>query len=169
MTEFNFLHLSAKDVSITILVLIMVIFLLVIGFFYLLSKIRQLKSRLDRLLPNGAADLESSLVGYMNRVEEVELRVLPLERAVANIQAELPLFIRYSGLVRYNAFEDVGGEQSFSLALLDSLGDGLIISGVYSRNDVRVYAKSILNGRPSHNLSQEETNVLRDASRKPKE
>ncbi len=169
MTEFNYLHLSTKGVNITILVLIMVIFLLVIGFFYLLGKIRQLKSRIDRLLPNGASDLESSLVGYMNRVDEVEQRVSPLEKLVTQIQGELPLFIRYSGLVRYNAFEDVGGEQSFSLALLDSLGDGLIISGVYSRSDVRVYAKSIQNGRPSHNLSQEEMNVLRDASRKPKE
>ncbi len=132
MTEFNYLHLSTKGVNITILVLIMVIFLLVIGFFYLLGKIRQLKSRIDRLLPNGASDLESSLVGYMNRVDEVEQRVSPLEKLVTQIQGELPLFIRYSGLVRYNAFEDVGGEQSFSLALLDSLGDGLIISGVYS-------------------------------------
>jgi hypothetical protein len=67
------------------------------------------------------------------------------------------------GLVRYDAFEDVGGQQSFSLAMLDALQNGIILTSVYSRSDVRVYAKAVRQGQPSHPLSEEEQQALRNA------
>jgi len=67
------------------------------------------------------------------------------------------------GLVHYDAFEDVGGQQSFSLAMLDALQNGIILTSVYSRSDVRVYAKAVRQGQPSHPLSEEEQQALRNA------
>jgi hypothetical protein len=64
-------------------------------------------------------------------------------------------------LVRYNPFEDVGGDQSFILCLLDNANSGVIITSLHSRNITRIYAKSIKNGESDNvALSREETHAL---------
>jgi len=65
--------------------------------------------------------------------------------------------------VRYNAFDDVGGNQSFSLALLDGRADGVVISGHLGRGATRVYVKAILDGRAEVPLADEEVGALADA------
>jgi hypothetical protein len=64
------------------------------------------------------------------------------------------------GVVRYDAFDDMGGALSFSAALLDERGDGLVVSAINGRSETRVYAKPIAEGRSLHNLSNEETAAL---------
>ena len=87
-----------------------------------------------------------------------------LEQAVAVVQAQLPSCLQRMHLLRYDAFVDVAGEQSFTAALLDSRGNGLLFTSVYTRQDVRVYAKEVVNGRSSHALSKEEERVLKEAT-----
>ena len=67
------------------------------------------------------------------------------------------------GLVRYNPFEDTGGNQSFALALLDEHGDGFVVSSLHTRNLTRVYAKGIKGGRSDAGVSDEEAEALRQA------
>ena len=67
------------------------------------------------------------------------------------------------GLVRYNPFEETGGNQSFALALLDAGGDGWVLSSLHARSGTRVYAKAITAGRSDAGLSDEETAALRQA------
>ena len=106
--------------------------------------------------------LEQTLVAHMDVVARAEQRMEAIEQAVAVLQAQIPACLQRVHLIRYDAFEDVGGEQSFSAALLDAKGDGIVLTSVYSRSDVRVYAKAIQNGRPSHTLSREEERALRE-------
>ncbi len=54
--------------------------------------------------------------------------------------------IQRTGLVRYNPFEDTGGNQSFAVALLDANGDGVVVSSLHARNGTRIYAKAIAGG-----------------------
>ncbi|MGH2513376.1 MAG: DUF4446 family protein, partial [Candidatus Limnocylindrales bacterium] len=71
------------------------------------------------------------------------------------------------GLVRFNPFEDTGGNQSFALALLDAEEDGIVISSLHSRGTTRIYAKAVAAGRPEATLSNEESEALglaRDAT-----
>jgi len=68
--------------------------------------------------------------------------------------------IRKVGLLRFNAFHDMGGELSFSLALLDDKGDGFVISSIYGRDDARTYAKPVKEGRSTYNLSGEEEKAI---------
>lgn len=75
--------------------------------------------------------------------------------------------IRHVGLVRYDAFEDVGGRLSFSCALLDAHGDGVVITSINGRQETRVYAKQIAGGKSAHNLSTEETASIRRAFAAP--
>ena len=68
------------------------------------------------------------------------------------------------GLVRYNPFEETGGNQSFALALLDANGDGWVLSSLHARSGTRVYAKAIKGGRAEAGLSAEETEAIRQAT-----
>lgn len=68
------------------------------------------------------------------------------------------------GMVRYDAFPDVGGEQSFSLALLDTGGNGIVLSGLHSRHDVRVYAKPIIANDSPVMLTTEERKAVTNAT-----
>ena len=80
--------------------------------------------------------------------------------ALADALTEIDRFARV-GLVRFNPFEDTGGNQSFALALTDVAGDGFVVSSLHSRTGTRVYAKAISDGRSDGALSQEESAALR--------
>jgi hypothetical protein len=80
-------------------------------------------------------------------------RIDDLERKIATTK-------RFLGIVRYDAFEDVGGAQSFALALYDDRGDGAVISGLIGRNESRVYCKELAGGRSERNLSDEERRAI---------
>jgi hypothetical protein len=77
--------------------------------------------------------------------------------------------VQHVGMVRYDAFEDVGGRLSFSCALLDDRGDGVVMTSINGRQDTRVYAKPISGGRSSHNLSEEEDAAIQQALAGPRE
>jgi hypothetical protein len=81
----------------------------------------------------------------------------------AAIEAASRRSIQRVGLVRFNPFEDTGGNQSFALALTDALGNGFVISSLHSRTGTRVYAKTIAGGRAESALSEEEGEALRQA------
>jgi hypothetical protein len=71
--------------------------------------------------------------------------------------------VRRIGLVRFDAFEDMGGRLSFSAALLDENGDGIVITSINGRQDTRCYAKTVQRGTSVHNLSDEEDQAIREA------
>jgi hypothetical protein len=138
--------------------------LLLLGWLLLLAKLRQQNRRLTALTRGAdGQSLEAVLAAHLARVEQTERRMEALEQAVGVLQAQMPDRLRYARLIRYDAFDDVGGEQSFSLALLDQRGNGVVLTSVYSRMDMRVYAKAIQDGRSSHALSEEEQRLLREA------
>ncbi|MBI4261346.1 MAG: DUF4446 family protein [Actinobacteria bacterium] len=73
------------------------------------------------------------------------------------------------GLIRYDAFAEMGGRLSFSCALLSDLGDGVVITSINGRQDTRVYAKPVREGRSTHNLSDEEEQAIQQALAGPRE
>jgi hypothetical protein len=90
--------------------------------------------------------------------------------AVAEVraqQADQSGALRNVALVRYDAFADMSGRMSFSLALLDDAGDGVAISAIAGRTDTRVYAKGVSGGKGEHELSPEEQQAITSALQKP--
>lgn len=71
--------------------------------------------------------------------------------------------VQHVGVVRYDAFEDMGGHLSFSAALLNGEGDGVVITSINGRADTRCYAKTVKHARSEHNLSEEEEQAIRQA------
>ena len=91
-------------------------------------------------------------------------------RAIAELQedqrrlAEAQLgFVQRTGLVRYNAFDDMGGQLSFSVALLDAHGTGVVITSINGRQDTRCYAKPVSRAASQHNLTTEEQQAIHQA------
>jgi Protein of unknown function (DUF4446) len=81
-------------------------------------------------------------------------------RAVADREDDESGALRRVALVRYDAFSEMSGRMSFSLALLDDGGDGIAISAITGRTDTRVYAKPITEGKGEHELSPEERQAV---------
>jgi hypothetical protein len=119
-------------------------------------------SRLVRSLMTGpdGADLEAMLRGYAQRVQTVESQQGQVEAALSSLTAQLRGCVQNVGLVRFDAFGDVSGGQSFSVALLDGGGNGVVVTGLFGRSDSRCFGKSIRNGASEQALAQEEEQAL---------
>jgi hypothetical protein len=109
------------------------------------------------------------LQGQQEQVRRLEQAIRALN-ATDKRQAEtMRAAIGHVALLRYDAFEDVGGRLSFSCALLDDRGNGVVLTSINGRQETRVYAKPIQEGRSAYNLSLEEEEVLRQAMAAPGE
>lgn len=124
-----------------------------------------LRRRLRRVIPGGEAGLDEILDGQMQRAASLSDRVDALVRLQQELDAALQHSIQRIGVVRFNPFPDTGGDQSFAIALLDKIGNGLVISSLHSRADTRVFAKQIANGRSRYPLSDEEQDAIKAALR----
>ncbi|CAN5758948.1 hypothetical protein BH20ACT6_BH20ACT6_12110 [soil metagenome] len=81
-------------------------------------------------------------------------------RAVGDLRVEAARALRHLAVVRYDAFGDMGGHLSWSLAILDDEGDGIVLTAIHGRSDTRTYAKNIANWTSSTQLSPEETEAI---------
>ncbi len=134
---------------------------------YLLVRMARMNRRYSNLMRSLAGgDVESALREYSATVDEFRGRVDYLENGVRDLEDGQKRCLQRVGMVRFDAFDDVGGEQSFSLALLDAERNGVTISSLYGRSHARIYAKSIESGKPSHTLTQEESKALGSANGK---
>jgi hypothetical protein len=89
--------------------------------------------------------------------------VVGLRQEVAALRAESAGAIRHLGIVRYDAFSDVGGRLSWSVALLDDAGDGVVMTAIHGRSEARSYAKSISDWTCDQPLSPEEEQAVGSA------
>ena len=99
----------------------------------------------------------------MIEVKKTKLKNNELEAKITQIGKIADLGYHKTGFVRYNPFGDVGGDQSFSLCLLNGKNDGFIISSIHSRGGTRVYSKTVSNGESQYNLSEEEKKAIQVA------
>jgi len=117
------------------------------------------------LLPDGAReDLISRQAALQRAVDTVERGIRDLDE-VTRMQLEatqvgLESALRFQGLVRYDAYSEMGGQQSWSIALLDAHGTGAVISCLHARDHARIYMKEVEAGVAGQRLSPEEERAL---------
>jgi hypothetical protein len=107
-----------------------------------------------------AAELHDAFRALHDRVEEVAGR---MEERVSAAETRLDGAITYRALVRYDAYGELSGHQSASLALLDAHHNGVVISSITHRETARLYCKQVVGGRGEHLLSPEEDEAIRRA------
>jgi len=103
---------------------------------------------------------------HTDRVEEPEtlaLQMAGLREETLALQDAVARAVQLVGIVRFDAFEDLGGMLSFAVAMLDREGSGVVLSSINGRNETRIYAKPVEHGGSRINLSGEEEEAIRRA------
>ena len=94
------------------------------------------------------------------RVVDLEQRSPVGEGELTSLRHDIAQALRHVAVVRYDAFGDMGGRLSFSAAIIDDAGDGLVISSIHARGESRTYAKGLVAGRSDTTLTPEEQQAL---------
>lgn len=124
----------------------------------------RLEIRMRRLLRgNSVKNVESTIVAALKDIEKLTESKLEIEKEIQNIKTKIRRNIQTAGTVRFNPFEDAGSNQSFASAFLDDHGDGVVISSLYSRDKVSVFAKPIKQLKSEYELSGEEKEAMKIA------
>lgn len=137
---------------------------LVVVVIALARRVRSVDARLRLLTRGDDGDLEDVLGAHLDRVHVLGREVERLIARTGRLESVAPRAFQHVGLVRFNPFEDTGGNQSFALALLDAAGNGWVLSSLHARSGTRVYAKAIHEGRSDGALSDEEAAAIKQAT-----
>lgn len=147
-------------------ILIVILFIMLIVLFKCLDKLETRFRRFTRGVDN--KNLEEVIDTYFEKVDLSKEKVDNLELSVNKLNEELKMCIQKTAIKRYKAFDDIGSDLSFSIALLDEYNNGIILTSIYTRDDSVVYAKPIDRGISRYDLSGEEEEVLNIAVQKAK-
>ncbi|KJS87052.1 MAG: hypothetical protein JM58_05420 [Peptococcaceae bacterium BICA1-8] len=154
----QFINIYSEYIIALVLLLFLVAF---ISFIIVIRSLNRTKKKYQTLLSGvGNINLEEIILSNAQRLNCLEEDVKENENKLLTLDERVDSCLKNPSFKRYNAFDGVGGEQSFSLALMDDNGTGLIISSIHGRDDARTYAKTIVAGKPKFNLSDEEKAVL---------
>ena len=121
------------------------------------------KKRMDGFLKNGKQDIGAALAEQIEKSREQEENCEEMTGKITELQKISNKSFQKIGIKRYSPFSEVGGDQSFSLCLLDSRDNGFIITSHFARDFNRIYAKAIEQGACKHSLSKEEKETIAEA------
>lgn len=155
------LQFTVDDFLLTFAIISFVMLILIILLIVNIVKTNKIRKKYEAfMLGKNAESLENTLV---KRIEQVEKLIISNKENKENIQKifnNLRLTFQKVGMVKYDAFNEMGGKLSFSLALLDQKNDGFIINAMHSRSGCYTYIKEILNGNSIIVLANEEKEAL---------
>ncbi len=144
------------------------LFFLTIWVLVLSLKLNRLTRLLNRLMPEGSErSFDQLLEQLLIKQEENRTLLASVETRLEKLHSLLQGCLQRVGLVRFDAFDDIAGQQSFSVALLDNEGNGIVITSLFGRTESRCYAKPVIQGNSPHRLSEEEMAAIRQAMEKP--
>lgn len=151
-------------IMIGLMALVLLLIILVIVLFRALNKLESKYRRVTRGVNN--KNLEEVIVEYLNKVEESKKISEDIKSLYGDMDLRIKECIQKVSVIRYKAFEDVGSDLSFSLAMLDENNDGILLTGIFGRNESTTYAKAIEKGISRYDLSEEEEEALNNAINK---
>lgn len=125
---------------------------------------RRLEARLDTFLRGrDGRSLEAVLTAHGAELKKHATGIAEARKASEYLHRALQAAIRKVSFERYNPFQGLGGNQSFTLVLLDAHNTGVVLTSLHNREATRVYAKAVREGTPLQQLSEEESRVLQHA------
>ncbi len=160
MSDLN--ALVSENIGAISTVLVLLVLVLLVGLVLALRRLSELEARLS-LVTRGAdgEDLAGVLEAHLDKVYAVAHRQDQLDERAAGLEQQARRTVQGVGLVRFNNFDDTGGNQSFAMALTDTDGNGIVLSSLHARNQTRLYAKGVAAGTPEGALSAQESEALR--------
>ena len=144
-----------------ITVILIIVILVILSF---INKLENKYRKLTRGVNN--KNLEEVVLSYFDRIDAVEEKTEEIKSQHEELINRIKNCTQKVSIVRYKAFEDVGSDLSFSIAMLNGNNDGIVLTGIYGRDESVVYAKPIDKGISRYDLSEEEEQVLLEACNK---
>jgi Protein of unknown function (DUF4446) len=123
-------------------------------------KMRQLRSAQAVLLGAGSADLLDFAVSLQGRIDDLHRAVDEVAAGLSRVDRRVDGSLTNTAVVRYDAYEGTGGQQSASVALLDATRTGTVLTAIQGRDYARIYVKDLDRGRSSVALSPEEQEAV---------
>lgn len=157
--------LSAHDAGTVALVACVVAALALLLAAWALLRLRSTRRQLAVLGAEGGHDVLTLMARQSAQVAEVRAETAAAMAEARRARAEVADSLRHVAVVRYDAFGDMGGRLSFSAALLDDGGDGVVLTSINGRSETRTYAKGVKAGASEHALSPEEEQAVSFARR----
>lgn len=155
-----------QNMPLVLFVLCIVVLAFAIALFYMAQKLYHLRKRLDGFTGGHVrpdVKLEEVLTKYAEDVTLVKGHTVDLLRRVGQLEDNMVYCNQKVGVIRYNPYEESGGNLCFAVAILDGNDDGVVFNGIYSRTGTYVYAKPIEMGVSIYVLSEEELAALEKA------
>lgn len=141
----------------TVLMIVFLVCTLIVGKAYKNLNVRYLDFM--NKLGNGE-NVEQILSEYLKIVDEMLSKSKRQEEDLIRLENNLKKCVQKVGIVRYNAYGDTGSDLSFTLALMDSEDNGIVVNGLYSRESSSIFAKPLVKGETKYNLSAEEIQAI---------
>jgi hypothetical protein len=126
-------------------------------------RVRRLKAGQEVLLGGGKGDLVDFAVSLQGRIDDLHRAVDEVAAGLVRVDRRADESVRNVSIVRYDAYEDTGGHQSASLAVLDSGRTGVVVTAIQGRDYARIYMKELDRGKASVALSPEEAEAVERA------
>jgi uncharacterized protein DUF4446 len=126
-------------------------------------RVKRVREAQRSLLGGGRRDLVDFAVSLQARIDDLHRAVDEVAAGLGRVDRRVDTVVANSAIVRYDAYEDTGGHQSASLALLDSARSGLVLTAIQGRDYARIYMKELDRGRASVALSPEEQEAVERA------
>lgn len=149
-----------ENVLIYILIVLGFLIVLVFGLTVYCFK---LKKKFDLFFKKGEEDIEKLLTSQLKKLEKQEKDIKKNSEGISRLKGRSQKSFQKISLVRFNPFKNIGGDQSFSIVLLDLDNNGFVITSIYSQEGNQVYAKSVNNGKSEYSLSKEEKEAIQKA------
>ena len=126
-------------------------------------KVKRVRDAQRSLLGGSRKDLVEFAVSLQGRIDDLHRAVDEIAAGLARVDRRVDGTVMNTSIVRYDAYEDTGGHQSASLALLDAQRSGLVVTAIQGRDYARIYMKELERGRASVALSPEESEAVERA------
>ena len=160
----NFVEFMKTDNFIIVATMINICLLIaVIALIIYVYKINKKYVNFMKKIGNGS-NLDEMLKIYLDEVEEIKKDNNEIKAYYTKLDNDISSSIQKVGLIRYNAFQNVGSDLSFALALLDTQNNGIVLNGLYGSESSNIYAKPIKNCESVYQLSEEEKEAIEIAS-----
>lgn len=146
--------------------LLLAVVILAIWIFFLNRSIKTMRQRsLDFFSGNNVKSIEDVVIGHARAIKALDKDIQELYNISNQINILAHRGLHKFAMIRFNPFKEVGGDQSFAIAMLNGKNCGLVISSLYTREGTRVYSKAIINGESEkYPLTEEEKQVIKLAN-----
>ena len=149
-------------IGLSVIVILLFIIVLVQG-----TAINNMESRYRKMMRGTSTqNLEELIINNLDSINESEEKSKECLKEIEELKKKTKSCVQKIAITRYKAFEDIGSDLSFSIAMLDENNDGLILTSIFGRNESTTYAKPVDKGISRYDLSEEELDVLNEAINK---